>query len=226
MASSSNTSLIDNSQTLVRSNIPVPTGHILCHRKWQNSGIVKHLRTKVGVVFDDRLGVVDFHLSEKITAVLLVEAEMLQTAVMKRKIVRFNKGLANTQDTTGFIVAEKTRLTGDAFKAAQSLAVIEFGMTLHPVADVQAAADLLISFSQGLSSKSVNPLNLLPQATMSLDESILKSLVTIPGLGKQKAKLLLSKFGSLQNIALASHSDISQTIGENPAKKIKEFLDT
>jgi len=92
--SASNSSLIDNSQTMVRTNIPVPAGHILCHRKWQNSELVKHLRTKVGIVFDDRLGVVDFHLSDKITAIFLTEAEMLNPANMRRKIVMFRKGLS------------------------------------------------------------------------------------------------------------------------------------
>ena len=137
--SSLNSSLIDNSQTMVRTNIPVPVGHIICHRKWQNSELVKLLRAKVKVsivfpdhsvfvsyrstserlsklisnrgikknprnsphktllvqieiVFDDRLGVVDFHLSDKVTAIYLTESEMLNTANMRRKIVKFRKG--------------------------------------------------------------------------------------------------------------------------------------
>ena len=44
------------------------------------------------IVFDDRLGVVDFHLTDKVTAIYLNESEMLQTANMRRKIVRFRKG--------------------------------------------------------------------------------------------------------------------------------------
>ena len=71
-------------------------------------------------------------------------------------------------------MAEKTRLTNEAFKAAQNLAVIEFSMTLHPVGDAQAAAALLISFAQGFAGKVVNPLSLLPEPAMSTDQSIMK----------------------------------------------------
>ena len=51
------------------------------------------------------------------------------------------------------------------------------------------------------------------------------ALITIPGLGNKNAKTLITKFGSLQNIAMASHSEISETVGENVAKKIRDFLD-
>ena len=50
--------------------------------------------SKVDIVFDERLGVVDFHLSDKITAIFLTEAEMLNPANMRRKIVMFRKGLS------------------------------------------------------------------------------------------------------------------------------------
>ena len=74
----------------------------------------------------------------------------------------------------GLILAEKTRLTSDAFIILQNLAVIEFSMTMHPVADAQAATALLTSYIQGFSSKAVNPLKLMPQASMSTDQSIMK----------------------------------------------------
>ena len=51
------------------------------------------------------------------------------------------------------------------------------------------------------------------------------ALVAIPGLGNKNAKNLITKFGSLQNIALASHTDIAQTVGENVARKLRDFLD-
>ena len=54
----------------------------------------------------------------------------------------------------------------------------------------------------------------------------LTALTVIPGLGVKNARTLVTKFGSLQNLALASHSEISLTVGENIAKKIKEFLDS
>ena len=170
---------------------------------------------------------------------------------------RFSPGLHDSGDVSGLIVAEKTRLTNEAFKAAQNLAVIEFSMTLHPVGDAQAAAALLISFAQGFAGKAVNPLSLLPQPAMSTDQSIMKgalaaepgclaiqpcftllillicfpllshpALTTIPGLGSKNAKTLITKFGSLQNIAMASHSEIVQTVGETLANKIKDFLDS
>ena len=83
-------------------------------------------------------------------------------------------GLHDSGDTMGLILAEKTRLTNEVFMALQNLAVIEFSMTLHPVADAQAAASLLITYVQGFASKAVNPLKLLPQPAMSTDQSILK----------------------------------------------------
>jgi len=226
MSSNSNTSLIDGSQTIVRSNIPVPNGHILCHRKWQNSELVKLLRIKVETVFDDRLGIVDFHLTDKVTVIYLTESEILQTANAKKKIVKFRKGLHDSGDTMGLILAEKTRLTSDAFIILQNLAVIEFSMTMHPVADAQAATALLTSYIQGFSSKAVNPLKLMPQASMSTDQSIMKALTSIPGLGAKNAKTLILKFGSLQNIALATHREIVQAIGENMAEKLRTFLDS
>jgi len=210
---------------MVRTNIAVPTGHMLCHRKWQNSELVKLLRSKIEIVFDDRLGVVDFHLSDKAVAIYLTESEMLSTQDMRRRIVRFRKGLHESGDVSGLILAEKTRLTNDAFRDAQNLAVIEFSMTLHPVADAQAAASLLITFIQGVGNHASNPLSMPPQPSISLDQSILKALVAIPGLGNKNAKNLITKFGSLQNIALASHTDIAQTVGENVARKLRDFLD-
>lgn len=225
MAFNANVSLIDNSQTMVRSNISVPNGHILCHQKWQNSELVKLLKPKVGVVFDERLGVVDFHVADKVTVVYLLEAEMLQTGVMKRRIVKFRKGLQDCGDVFGLVVAEKTRLTNDAFKIAQNLAVLELGLTMHPVPDSAGAASLLSSFIQGLSSKTVNPLTLLMSPPLSADQSILKALTTIPGLGTKSAKLLLTKFGSLQKVALASRAELAQAVGDNLANKIAHFLD-
>ena len=52
------------------------------------------------------------------------------------------------------------------------------------------------------------------------------ALTVIPGLGVKNARTLITKFGCLQNLALASHSEISLIVGENIAKKIKEFLDS
>ena len=49
-------------------------------------------RSQVETVFDDRLGVVDFHLTDKVTALYLIESEMLQIANAKKKIVKFRKG--------------------------------------------------------------------------------------------------------------------------------------
>lgn len=226
MSSYSNTSLIDGSQTIVRSNISVPNGHILCHRKWQNSELVKLLKAKVEAVYDDRLGIVDFHLTDKVTAIFLTECEILQLPNVKKKIVKFRKGLHDNGDSMGLILAEKTRLTGEAFVAVQNLVVIEFSMTLHPVADASAAAAILVSFVQGFANQAHNPLKMFPPTVMTTDQSIMKALTSIPGLGAKNVRTLILKFGSLQKIAQASHDEMVLTVGANVAEKIISFLDS
>ena len=83
-------------------------------------------------------------------------------------------GLHDSGDTMGLILAEKTRLTNDAFMIIQNLAVIEFSMTLHPIADPAAAAALLVTFVEGYGKKTINQLKLLPPPAMSVDQSIMK----------------------------------------------------
>ena len=83
-------------------------------------------------------------------------------------------------------MAEKTRLTNEAFKDVQNLAVIEFSMTMHAVADAQAAASLLITFIQGLGSQAANSLTMPPQPTISLDQSILKGWFMVTGVGEDR----------------------------------------
>ena len=86
-------------------------------------------------------------------------------------------GLNDSGDISGLIMAEKTRISNESFKEAQNFVVIEFSMTLHPVADAQAAASLMTSFIQGIASKAVNQLNLQPQPSMSMDQSVLKGML-------------------------------------------------
>ena len=53
---------------------------------------------------------------------------------------------------------------------------------------------------------------------------VIRTLLTIPGLGESKARTLLRNFGSIEAIAKASESDLSLAIGSSGARAVAGFL--
>ena len=75
--------------------------------------------------------------------------------------------------------------------------------------------------------KKVNPFKFgLPKTSLisSTEKDLLKILHTVPALGDAKARLLLEKLPTLQEIATAEQVKLAKIIGKGPANAVFDFF--
>ena len=58
----------------------------------------------------------------------------------------------------------------------------------------------------------------------TVHRSLIGSLVTIPGLGEKKARLLLERFWTLQAVAVAREAELAAVVGVSVAKIVFKFF--
>ncbi|NXN92514.1 FAP24 protein, partial [Rhinopomastus cyanomelas] len=204
-------------------SIVVPYGHVIGNEKWRGSEMAQKLQGKVRLIFQDDLGLVDFHLSNRTCILYISEADLVAGDGFKRRLVRFR----NANSLGGIVIIEKTQISEQYFSPVQKLVVLELGMALLPVANQGEASQLitqLVSLYVREQSKdhSTNPFLRKPCSQLA-EPSVFRTVQQIPGVGKTKALLLLQQFGSIHRLCQASVQELELVVGQTVAQQIHRF---
>ncbi|NXO63151.1 FAP24 protein, partial [Phainopepla nitens] len=204
-------------------SIVVPYGHVIGNEKWRGSEVAQRLQGKVKLVFEDGLGLVDFHLSDRTCILFISEADLVAGDEFKRRLVRFR----NASNIRGIVIVEKTPISNQYYLGVQKLVVLELGMVLLPVANQGEASQLiiqLVSFcvrerSAERGSEPVPGRRRAPPA----EPALLRAVQRIPAVGRTKALLLLRRFGTIHRLCNASIDELEQVVGRTVAQQIYTF---
>ncbi|NXB34530.1 FAP24 protein, partial [Eulacestoma nigropectus] len=204
-------------------SIVVPHGHVIGNEKWRGSEVAQRLQGKVRLIFEDGLGLVDFHLSNRTCILLISEADLVAGDEFKRRLVRFR----NASSLRGIAIVEKTQISDQYYLGVQKLVVLELGMVLLPVANQGEASQLiiqLVSFCVREQSRDpgANPF-LRKQRAQLAEPAVLQTVQQIPGVGKTKALLLLQQFGSIHRLCNTSIKELEEVVGQTVAQQIYTF---
>ncbi|KAF1504655.1 Fanconi anemia core complex-associated protein 24, partial [Eudyptula minor] len=204
-------------------SIVVPYGHVIGNEKWRGSEIAQRLQGKIRLIFEDGLGLVDFHLSNRTCILFISEADLVAGDEFKRRLVRFR----NASSLRGIVIVERSQISDQYFLGVQKLVVLELGMVLLPVANQGEASQLitqLVSFYVREQSKDHNSNPFIRKQCSQLAEpSVFRTVQQIPGVGKRKALLLLQRFGSIHRLCNASVKELELVVGQTAAPQIYSF---
>uniref|UniRef100_A0A8C3B9E7 FA core complex associated protein 24 n=1 Tax=Cairina moschata TaxID=8855 RepID=A0A8C3B9E7_CAIMO len=189
-------------------SVVVPYGHVVGNEKWRGSEIAQRLQGKIKLIFEDGLGLVDFHLSNKICILYISEADLVAGDDFKRRLVRFR----NANSLGGIVIVERTQISDQYFIAVQKLVVLELGMVLLPVANQAEASQLIIQLVREQSKDHNSNPFLRKQCSQLLEPSVFRTVQQIPGVGKTKALLLLQQFGSIHRLCNASVEELEDEL--------------
>lgn len=201
-------------------SIVVPYGHVIGNEKWRGSEVAQRLQGKVRLIFEDGLGLVDFHLSNRTCILFISEADLVAGDEFKRRLVRFRKA----SSLRGIVIVEKTQISDQYYLGVQKLVVLELGMVLLPVANQGEASQLIIQLVREQSrDHGANPF-LRKQRAQLAEPAVLQTVQQIPGVGKTKALLLLQQFGSIHRLCNVSINELEEVVGQTVAQRIYTFL--
>ncbi|NWU50884.1 FAP24 protein, partial [Dromas ardeola] len=203
-------------------SIVVPYGHVIGNEKWRGSEIAQRLQGKIRLIFEDGLGLVDFHLSNRTCLLYISEVDLVAGDEFKRRLVRFR----NASSLGGIVIVEKTQISDQYFLAVQKLVVLELGMVLLPVANQGEASQLitqLVSFVREQSKDHNSNPFIRKQCSQLAEPSVFRTVQQIPGVGKTKALLLLHQFGSIHRLCNASVKELELVVGQTVAQQIHAF---
>ncbi|XP_054245769.1 Fanconi anemia core complex-associated protein 24 [Indicator indicator] len=201
-------------------SIVVPYGHAIGNEKWRGSEIAQRLHGQIRLIFEDGLGLVDFHLSNRTCILYISEADLVAGDEFKRRLVRFR----NASSLRGIVIVEKTQISDQYFLAVQKLVVLELGMVLLPVANQGEASQFVTQLVRELSrERSSNPF-LRKQYSQLAEPAVLRTVQQIPGVGKTKALLLLKRFRSIHHLCNASVKELELAVGQTAAQQVYRFL--
>ncbi|XP_068117698.1 Fanconi anemia core complex-associated protein 24 isoform X1 [Hyperolius riggenbachi] len=198
----------------------VPYGHIIGSEKWRGTPLAQLLQGKIKLVFEDGLGLVDFHLSNRVCILYLSEMDLVSGNAFKRRLVRFRK--AST--LKGIVIAERTRMTEQFIPPVQNFVVLELGMAFLPVANHTEAAQLISHMVHNRSREGGNNPFLAKKNCRLLDSFVVRTLQTIHGVGRVKALQLLQRFPSIQVLANASLKELEAVVGRAAASNVHAFF--
>ncbi|PIO39784.1 hypothetical protein AB205_0034590 [Aquarana catesbeiana] len=198
----------------------VPYGHVIGSEKWRGSALAQLLQGKIKLMFEDGLGLVDFHLSDRVCILYISEADLVSGNAFKRRLVRFRK----VSNLKGVVIVERTRISEQYFPPVQNFVVLELGMSLIPVASQSEAAQLILCLVHEWSREGgSNPFTGKKHSSL-LDGAVLQSVQRIPGVGRVKAQQLLQTFPSLQELSSASLAELEAVVGKGMAGNIHKFF--
>ncbi|XP_029464261.1 Fanconi anemia core complex-associated protein 24 [Rhinatrema bivittatum] len=198
----------------------VPYGHAIGSEKWRGSELAQQLQGKIKLVFEEALGLVDFHLPNRTCILYISETDLVSGNGFKRRLVRFR----NASNLHGIVIAEKTRMSEQYFPSLQKFIVLELGMILLPVTNQTEASQLIIQLVHEQSKEhDCNPF-LRRKHTPFLETSVLQTVQQIPGVGRVKALLLLQQFPSIYQLSNASVEQLESVVGRVAAQQIHTFF--
>lgn len=201
-------------------SVVVPYGHVVGNEKWRGSELARRLQGKTKLIFEDGLGLVDFHLSNRICVLYISEADLVAGDEFKRRLVRFR----NASSLGGIVIVEKTPLSEQYFSAVQKLVVLQLGMVLLPVANQEEASQLITQIVREQSKDHTSNPFIRKQCSQLVEASMFRTVQQIPGVGKTKALLLLQQFGSIHQICNASVKELEPVVGQTVAQQIHTFF--
>ena len=127
----------------------------------------------------------------------------------------------------GVVIGIRTEASHSDFAVVQNFCAIELSLPLIPVSDLNQVPQLVFQLVQTGPGKKVNPFKFgLPKdkQTGSVDRDLIQTVQTVPGVGEQKARILLEQIPSLQKIAQADQDQLTKVIGPNSAKVVLDFF--
>ncbi|KAK2842827.1 hypothetical protein Q5P01_013027 [Channa striata] len=200
-------------------NAVPPYGHVIAGDKWRSSSLVQSLKGGgVKILFENELGVADFHLPNKSCILYVSEGDVIAGSSYKRKLVRYRHASSSLQQ---LVLVENTPLSEQYFSSVQRFVVFDLGLTLLPVRG-QTEASQLIAQIVHVDGRE-NPFR---RRTLSrpLDPLVLTLLQQVPGVGKVKALALLQRFTSIQQLCNAAPTDLEPVVGQAVAQQIHSFF--
>ncbi|CAB4016829.1 Hypothetical predicted protein [Paramuricea clavata] len=199
-------------------SVRILPGHVLVNEKYQGSVLVKVLQGSVSVMFEN-LGFMDFRPLGDVGVLFLNESELIGGTSYRQRIVK----LAKIQTIRGLVLYEKTAMTEQYCEELQKFTAINVGLNLYPVSSQEEVAKFLIQMVNLSGNPRSNPF-LIKKSQKPIDQALLFTLQTVPGLGEKKALALLQRFGNLKDLSQASKQDISKVVGDACAQTVKSFF--
>ncbi|XP_072013662.1 Fanconi anemia core complex-associated protein 24-like [Amphiura filiformis] len=198
----------------------VPPGSLVVNPKWKRTELIKILQEKLPLIFEDGLGVVDFHPSGDVAVIYLPETDLVAGTAYRRKLVKLHKA----GKMRGIVLMERTPMTEQYLSDIQTFGVINLGLVLLFVASQTEAASLLIQMVNEQYKPQSNPFRVMRRG-QSVDASVQATVQLIPKLGAVKANALLQRFGSIEAIARASPEELTEVVGKASANNIRTFFE-
>ncbi|XP_034540641.1 Fanconi anemia core complex-associated protein 24 [Notolabrus celidotus] len=206
-------------ETKVPAVVNPPYGHVLTKERWRNSLLVQSLKgAGVKLLFENELGVADFHLPNKSCILYVSECDMVAGNSYKRKLVRYRNSSSSFQE---LVLVENTRLSEQYFPAVQKFVVFDLGLTLLPVSGQAEASQLIAQTVHGGGRE--NPFRRRTSSRL-LDPLVLALVQQVPGVGRVKALALLQHFSSLQQLCNAAPAELEPIVGQAAAQQIHGFF--
>ncbi|XP_062276472.1 Fanconi anemia core complex-associated protein 24 [Scomber scombrus] len=196
-----------------------PYGHIIASEKWRHTTLIQSLKAgSVKILFENELGVADFHLPNKSCILYVSECDIIAGSSYKRKLVRYRNASSSLQQ---LVLVEKTRLSEQYFSAVQKFVVFDLGLTLLPVSGQTEASQLINQMVN--SDGRDNPFR-RRSASRLLDPVVLALVQQVPGVGRVKALALLQHFSSIHQLCNADPSELESVVGQAAAQHIHNFF--
>ncbi|KAF3706066.1 Fanconi anemia core complex-associated protein 24 [Channa argus] len=200
-------------------NARPPYGHVIASDKWRNSSLIQSLNGGgVKILFENELGVADFHLPNKSYILYVSECDIIAGNTYKRKLVRYRNDGGSFQQ---LVLVENTRLCEQYFSAVQKFVVFDLGLTLLPVSGQTEASQLIAQIVHGDGRE--NPFRRKTSSRLS-DPLVLALVQQVPGVGRVKALALLQHFTSIQQLCNAAPTELEPIVGRAVAQQIHNFF--
>eukprot|EP00794_Sanderia_malayensis_P018784 gene18784-20675_t len=189
----------------------VPPGHVLAHVKYQGTEIVKQLQSLgVTAIVQNGLGIVDFYPSSTLAVKWIQENDLQNMDSLKQKLKKISLAKCN-----GIIVVEVTENSKQYFKEIQMFSALELDkISVIPVSTSIDVAKILsqLAYDNGNANQFFKN-----KVKIDLDGAVLTTLKSLPGVGGKKARQLLEKYPSFQEIAESSIEDLKSVVGSQAA---------
>jgi len=205
-----------------------PSNKIFASPKWSGSQLLSKIKSQsIEVVIEKSSNfVADFKLPGDCFVCVITEADYIGDCKSFRlSLAKFYKSYRKFSTV---VICVRTEAAISDFAEVQSFCVIELGLPLIPIADLDQIPQLLtqlILTEPG--RKKVNPFKFgLPkdQQVSSTDKNLIKILESVPGLGDKKSRHLLEHLPSLQQIVQADQDKLKKILGPGPANAVWSFF--